>query len=148
MNKNRKNYLIKHSSEENDFNHNEDRKTGKFTFTLDNKQKKENVNNYKNEDEKNNGKTTFKNFLLFFCFLVKLYMRKKLFKECILKINEFKKSLDRKYGSKMVYRIIKRRILFFKIKFYRRLKKIRKYYIKYNERLNLFNKRRNSIIKK
>ena len=154
LNKNKKNYLIKHSSEENDFDHNEARKTGKFTFTLDNKQKKENVNNdiqkynYKNEDEKNYGKTAFKNFLLFFCFLVKLYMRKKLFKECILKINEFKKSLDRKYGTKMVYRIIKRRILFFKIKFYRRLKKIRKYYIKYNERLNLFNKRRSLIIKK
>ena len=148
LNKNTKNCLIKHSSEENDFNHNEDKKTGKFFFTLDEKQKREKDNNYKNEDEKNIEKISFKNFLLYFCFLLKLYMRKKLFKACILKINEYKKSQDRKYGSKMIYRIIKRRILFFKIKFYRRLKKIRKYYIKYNERLNLLNKRKNTKIKK
>ena len=148
LNKNTKNCLIKHSSEENDFNHNEDKKTGKFFFTLDEKQKREKDNNYKNEDEKNIEKISFKNFLLYFCFLLKLYMRKKLFKACILKINEYKKSQDRKYGSKMIYRIIKRRILFFKIKFYRRLKKIRKYYIKYNERLNLLNKRKNTKTKK
>ena len=148
LNKNKKNYLIKHAAEENEFNHNEDRKTGKFFFTLDEKQKKEKDNNYKKDDEKNIEKTFFKNILLYFCFLMKLYMKKKLFKECILKINEYNKSLDRRYGSKMIYRIIKRRILFFKIKFYRRLMKIRKYYIKYNERLNFLNKRKRTIIKK
>ena len=148
LNKNRKNYLMKHTSEENDFNHNEDRKTGKFYFSLEEKQKKEKNNNYYNENENNIKKKSFKNVFLYFCFLVKLYMRKKLFKVCIEKINEYKKSLDRKYGSKMFYRIIKRRILFYKIKFFRRLKKIWKYYIKYNERLNLLNKRKNSTIKK
>ena len=147
MNKNRKNYLTNHSYEESDFNHNEERKTGKFYFSNDEKQKKEKDNNYKIDDEKIIQIKINKSFLLYFCFLVKLYMRKKLFKTCISRINDYRESLDRKYASKMLYRIIKKRIIFYKIKFYRRMKKIRKYYIKYQERLNLLNKRKNLIIK-
>ena len=147
LNKNRKNYLTNHSYEESDFNHNEERKTGKFYFSNDEKQKKEKDNNYKIDDEKIIQIKINKSFLLYFCFLVKLYMRKKLFKTCISRINDYRESLDRKYASKMLYRIIKKRIIFYKIKFYRRMKKIRKYYIKYQERLNLLNKRKNLIIK-
>ena len=75
-------------------------------------------------------------------------MRKILFKTLIQYIINYKNYLAKKYATKMFYRIVKRRIIFYEIKFYRRLKKIRKFYIKYEQMKSLINERKNSKINK
>ena len=129
-----------------DFIQNEARKTGKFHFP---KKEKDKIDSSKNSE--NNSKDDKKinlKYLSFFCFLVKLYMRKILFKTLIQYIINYKNYLAKKYATKMFYRIVKRRIIFYEIKFYRRLKKIRKFYIKYEQMKSLINERKNSKINK
>ena len=129
-----------------DFIQNEARKTGKFHFP---KKEKENPNSSrKSENSSKEGKKINLKYLSFFCFLVKLYMRKILFKTLIQYIINYKNYLAKKYATKMFYRIVKRRIIFYEIKFYRRLKKIRKFYIKYEQMKSLINERKNSKINK
>ena len=125
-----------------DFIQNEGRKTGKFHFPNDEIEKQNNSRKSTN-NSKDDKKINLK-YLSFFCFLVKLYMRKILFKTIIQYIINYKNYLARKYATKMFYRIVKRRIIFYEIKFYRRLKKIRKFYIKYDQRKNLINARKSS----
>ena len=129
-----------------DFIQNEARKTGKFHFP---KKEKENPNSSrKSENNSKEDKKINLKYLSFFCFLVKLYMRKILFKTLIQYIINYKNYLAKKYATKMFYRIVKRRIIFYEIKFYRRLKKIRKFYIKYEQMKSLINERKNSKINK
>ena len=129
-----------------DFIQNEARKTGKFHFP---KKEKENPNSSrKSENNSKEDKKINLKYLSFFCFLVKLYMRKILFKTLIQYIINYKNYLAKKYATKMFYRIVKRRIIFYEIKFYRRMKKIRKFYIKYEQMKSLINERKNSKINK
>ena len=62
---------------------------------------------------------------------------------CINEIANFQKSLEKRYAVKMIYRTMKKRIIFYKIKFYRRIKKIYRFLIKYEERLNMIETIRN-----
>ena len=133
---NNKNIL---SSQDNEYILNQGRKTGNFYFSNEEEEKKNSSLQAKNNHEH---KIIKKGYLSYFCFLVNIYMRKKLFKICINKINDYKNKLARKYATKMIYNIMKRRIIFFEIKFFRRLKKIMKFYIKYEMRLNIINKRK------
>ena len=129
----KKNNKLIHPLEENDFLLNEGRKTGKFYFSNEKKVIEEDNNKNKYISDKN----FIRKYLPYFCFLVKIYMKKIIFEECIKEINEYTRLLDKKYATKMIFRIIKRRIVFYEIKLYRRLKKIRKFYIKYEQRLKL-----------
>ena len=133
------NYFPNSSSDKNDkYIQNEQNKVKESTYYLSIKEK-DKINDYKSKN---------RNYLSYFCFLVKLYMRKILFKVCMQKINNYKIFLGKKYATKMIYRILKRRIIFYEIKFYRRLKKIRKFYIKYEQRINLINLRNILNVKK
>ena len=143
---------ILNPADESDFIFNEGRKTGKFYF-LNEENEKVKESNSKSDNNYDNKEEILKvyynrNYLAYFAFLVKLYMRNKVFNYFIQKISSYTKLLDKKYATKMFYNIIKRRIIFYKIKFYRRLRKIRKFYIKYEQKLNLINNRKNIIIKK
>ena len=129
----KKNNKLIHPLEENDFLLNEGRKTGKFYYSNEKKViEEDNIKNKYISD-----KNFIRKYLPYFCFLVKIYMKKIIFEECIKEINEYTRLLDKKYATKMFFRIIKRRIVFYEIKLYRRLKKIRKFYIKYEQRLKL-----------
>ena len=127
-----------------EYNYSQNSSSDKNFRYIQNEKRKINKYNLSNKDEEkiNCYESINRNYLSYFCFLVKLYMKKMLFKTCIKKIITYKIFLDKKYSTKMIYRIIKRRIIFYEIKFYRRLKKIRKFYIKYEQRLNLINQRK------
>ena len=98
---------------------------------------------------KNRLKTNFydrkinKYSLDYFFFLIDHCLRKIAFKMCINEIANFQKSLEKRYAVKMIYRTMKKRIIFYKIKFYRRIKKIYRFLIKYEERLNMIETIRN-----
>ena len=79
----------------------------------------------------------------YFFFLIDHCLRKIAFKMCINEIANFQKSLEKRYAVKMIYRTMKKRIIFYKIKFYRRIKKIYRFLIKYEERLNMIETIRN-----
>ena len=137
------NNILISSPKNNNFIAKEDKKAGKFNFPNEAKEEKE-IN-----DSNKYCENKFKrSYISYFCFLMKLYMRKKLFKECIIEINHYKCLMERKYATKMIYRIMKRRIIFYEIKLWRRLKKIKKFYIKYEQRLNLINNKKLKYTKK
>ena len=78
-----------------------------------------------------------KSSLCYFCFLINHYLKKMSYKMCIYEIANYQKSIEKKYAVKMIYRMMKKRIIFYKIKFFRRIKKIYRFLIKYEERLNM-----------
>ena len=56
---------------------------------------------------------------------------------CIYEILNYHRSQAKKYATKMIYRMMKTRIIFYEIKFFRRIKKIHRFLIKYEMRLNM-----------
>ena len=99
---------------------------------------------YKYNKVKKKPNNTNKNYLAYFCFLTGLYMKKICFKYIMNKIINYTKYLDKKYATKMIFRIIKKRIIFYEIKMLRRMKKIRKFYIKYEQKLKIKKKEKYS----
>ena len=70
--------------------------------------------------------------LMFFCYLISHYMKKKVFLGLATKIADYQKYLEKKFSLKILYRVLKKRIIFYKIKFMHRYKKIYKYLYKNN----------------
>ena len=68
--------------------------------------------------------------LLYFCELVDHYMKKKSFGICAKQIANYQKYLEIKFSLKILFRVLLKRIIFYKIKFMHRYKKINKYLIK------------------
>ena len=56
---------------------------------------------------------------------------------CIYEILNYHKSQAKRYATKIIYRMMKKRIIFYEIKFYRRIKKIHRFLIKYQMKLNM-----------
>ena len=59
-------------------------------------------------------------------------MKKKVFSLYAIKIANYQKYLEKKFALKILYRLLKKRIIFYKIKFFHRYKKIYKYLYKNN----------------
>ena len=106
--------------------------------------KKERISKYKTNNMKENSKNEnyYMNFdkgikinkysLMYFCHLINHYMKKKSFILCARQIANFQKYLEIKYSLKILFRLILKRIIFYKMKFMHRYKKINKYLIRYN----------------
>ena len=60
------------------------------------------------------------------------YMKRKVFSLYAKKIANYQKYLEKKFALKILYRVLKKRIIFYKIKFFHRYKKIYKYLCKNN----------------
>ena len=73
-----------------------------------------------------------KYMLLYFCYLVCYYMKRKVFLLVAKHIANYQKFLEKKFALKILYRVLKKRIIFYKIKFLHRYKKIYKYLYKNN----------------
>ena len=106
-------------------------------------------NNINNSKQINNNTIIKKKFkgvkmnkysLYYFCYLINHYLKKMSFKMCINEIVNYQKYLEKKYALKIIYRMMKKRIIFYKIKFFRRRKKIYRFLIKYEERVIIHNK--------
>ena len=72
--------------------------------------------------------------------LINHYLKKKSYTMCMNEIANYQKALEKRYATKMIYRMMKKRIIFYQIKFLRRIKKIHRFLIKYEERLNMLKK--------
>ena len=107
------------------------------------KNKKEKEYLLKNEENKNlyynntdeNGKNSIeinKYILMYFCYLINHYMKRKVFMEYAKKIANYEIYLEKKFSLKILNRVIKKRIIFYQIKFLHRYKKIYKYLLKNN----------------
>ena len=77
-------------------------------------------------------------------------MKKKCYSMCVYEIANFQKKYEKNLSLKLLFMVIKKRIIFYKIKFFHRYKKIYKYMVKYkktniikggesNQRKNQFN---------
>ena len=95
------------------------------------------------KDRNNNKKNKMKNFkiysnaiavnkfsLMYFCDLIEHYMKKKSFALCTRQIANYQKYLEIKFSLKILFRVILKRIIFYKLKFMHRYKRINKYLIK------------------
>ena len=74
--------------------------------------------------------------LTYFCFLITNYMKKASYLMCVYEIANFQKTYEKNLALKLLFMIIKKRIIFYKIKFFHRFKKINKYLIKYKKTNN------------
>jgi len=90
-----------------------------------------------------------KHNISYFCYILTNYMRKKCYLMCAYEIANFQKKYEKTLALKLLFIIFKKRIIFYKIKFFHRYKKIYKYIVKYkrpnkinsgepNERKNQF----------
>ena len=86
------------------------------------------MKNYYNNYSK--GITINKFSLMYFCHLISHYMKKKSFSLCARQIANYQKYLEIKYSLKILFRVMLKRIIFYKMKFLHRYKKINKYLIK------------------
>ena len=98
---------------------------------------KNNMNNKKkNKITKNNNANNINNnartIMTYFIYLIEYYMKKKVFSLYANKIANYQKYLEKKFALKILYRVLKKRIIFYKIKFLHRYKKIYKYLCKNN----------------
>ena len=108
-----------------------------------------NIENIKNNninyfnDSKNNRKNQInkipinKHNITYFCFLVSNYMKKKSYAMCVYEIANFQKKYEKNLSLKLLFMVIKKRIIFYKIKFFHRYKKIYKYLVKYKKTNNV-----------
>lgn len=105
-----------------------------------NKRSKNNYNNYVEDKNLSNCNNIYINSdknikinqhsLSYFCFLITDYMQKKAFLLCSYEIANFQKKYEKTLSLKLLFLIIKKRIIFNKLKFMRRFKKIYKYLVK------------------
>ena len=88
--------------------------------------------NYENSNKLSKNQIN-KHNINFFCHLIKNYMRKKAYLMCAYEIANFQKKYEKNLSLKLLFMIIKKRIIFYKIKFFHRYKKIYKYMVKYKK---------------
>ena len=99
--------------------------------------------NEESKNERNNKNNKIKNFkmnsnliainkfsLMYFCDLIEHYMKKKSFALCARQIANYQKYLEMKFSIKILFRIVLKRIIFYKLKFMHRYKRINKFLIK------------------
>ena len=79
---------------------------------------------------RSNGIAINKFSLMYFCDLVEHYMKKKSFALCARQIANYQKYLEIKFSLKIMFRVMLKRIIFYKLKFMHRYKRINKYLIK------------------
>ena len=97
------------------------------------KKSRKKMNKFKEENNDNiNMDNNTKVIIMYFIYLVEYYMKKKVFSLYASKIANYQKYLEKKFALKILYRLIKKRIIFYKIKFLHRYKKIYKYLYKNN----------------
>ena len=133
-------------------NNRENRDNRDNIYEKNNEYNKKNKNNYiinnnnnisyKNPASNNGAKKKFntaklnKYSLEYFCFLITNYMKKASFLMCAYEIANFQKTYEKNLSLKLLFMIIKKRIIFYKIKFFHRFKKINKYLVKYKKTNN------------
>ena len=99
--------------------------------------------NEESKNERNNKNNKIKNFkmnsnliainkfsLMYFCDLIEHYMKKKSFALCARQIANYQKYLEMKFSLKILFRVVLKRIIFYKLKFMHRYKRINKFLIK------------------
>ena len=99
--------------------------------------------NEESKNERNNKNNKIKNFkmnsnliainkfsLMYFCDLIEHYMKKKSFALCARQIANYQKYLEMKFSIKILFRVGLKRIIFYKLKFMHRYKRINKFLIK------------------
>jgi hypothetical protein len=113
---------------------------------INKKSRKENIHKHNQIKENKNFKNNFNNFkylqmhsygikinkfsLMYFCNLIDHYMKKKSFALCARQIANYQKYLEIKFSLKILFRVMLKRIIFYKLKFMHRYKRINKYLIK------------------
>ena len=125
-------------------NNNQKSRINKLKNNMKTKKKvEENKKESNFKDKNNNKKNKMKNFktdsnaiavnkfsLMYFCDLIEHYMKKKSFALCARQIANYQKYLEIKFSLKILFRVILKRIIFYKLKFMHRYKRINKYLIK------------------
>ena len=91
---------------------------------------KNNYNNIKYLQMHSHGIKINKFSLMYFCDLIDHYMKKKSFALCARQIANYQKYLEIKFSLKILFRVMLKRIIFYKLKFMHRYKRINKYLIK------------------
>ena len=93
--------------------------------------------NLQNDNESQSANSQInKSSISYFCYLMKNYMQKKCYKMCAYEIANFQKKYEKSLSLKLLFMVIKKRIIFYKIKFFHRYKKIYKYLLKYKKTKN------------
>ena len=130
-------YNIKEKgNEQNNKIKNNHRQKEKIGIKIKNSKEKEEFKNSKNYYDnkylnmKAFGITINKFSLMYFCELVEHYMKKKSFALCARQIANYQKYLEIKFSLKILFRVMLKRIIFYKLKFMHRYKRINKYLIK------------------
>ena len=132
----------KNSYKESDYI-NQKNRINKLKNNMSIKKKNEESKKEINIQDRNNKKNKIKNFkmhtnliainkfsLMYFCDLIEHYMKKKSFALCARQIANYQKYLEIKFSLKILFRVILKRIIFYKLKFMHRYKRINKYLIK------------------
>ena len=70
-------------------------------------------------------------------------MRKKCYLMCAYEIANFQKRYEKNLSLKLLFMTIKKRIIFYKIKFFHRYKKIYRYMVKYKKTNSMLSKENN-----
>ena len=118
---NNENNINKKSRKENIHKHNQ---------IKENKNFENNFNNIKYFQMHSYGIKINKFSLMYFCDLIDHYMKKKSFSLCARQIANYQKYLEIKFSLKILFRVMLKRIIFYKLKFMHRYKRINKYLIK------------------
>ena len=110
----------------------------KNVFNSNNNYTIDNINNnvnYQNEDIDNNSRIN-KSSVSYFVYVLTKYLQKKCYLLCAYEIANFQKKYEKNLSLKLLFVVIKKRIIFYKIKFFHRYKKIYKYLVKYKKNNN------------
>ena len=75
--------------------------------------------------------TTTKTRLSFFVYVLNNYLKRKTCSEIIMTILKYQIYKEKRYACKMIYRLILKKMFFYKIKFFRRIYKLYKFLMKY-----------------
>ena len=123
----------KEKIEDNSYNSNEEELYNLNNNKIDNQKKNKKMIKFKKDYIMyNNSNDNAKKIMMYFVYLIQYYMKKKIFSLYAKKIANYQKYLEKKCALKILYRILKKRIIFYKIKFFHRYKKIYKYLCKNN----------------
>ena len=101
-----------------------------------------NNSNIANKKKSPNMKITKSTLTLFFIIL-QHYTRKRCLQMCAYEIANFQKKYEKNLSLKLLFLVVKKRIIFYKLKFFHRMKKIYKYLVKYKKTNNMINKEYN-----
>ena len=139
------------SQVENDINNNKKskivfKKENIYSYEFGDKNNKNAKNNYQIENVRNNvnykdekieSKNSIKSSSVsYFVYVLDIYLKKKCYLLCAYEIANFQKKYEKNLSLKLLFMVIKKRIIFYKIKFFHRYKKIYKYLVKYKKNNN------------